>query len=260
MQVCRLVLLVAFVLALDARAVAAQSLLRQYQQARFEAQAEEILRKRGMHAVPRPPDHVPSPADTLMAWWNRHRIEPPPPPPPPSPFLNARWRSLKRLERGWFERTFANTNWAYSGNARHTVLDTTQTPEIRARLEDRFGPPTLTLVETLADTSLATDPYIQFEYWIVLNDSIPLRIMDVGGPLDRGVVLVSSAEMRSKLQELRDALEHELFDEAKEAPYIDYFFDELTSTWYESGFDGRRYSSRTISRPVLLRRRPLRSN
>lgn len=242
---------------LAAQPLAAQSLLQQYQKARFEAQAQEILRRRGLRATPRPPDHVPSAADTLAAWWNRHRVEPPPPPPPPPPFADARWRSLKRLERGWFERTFAGEQWAYAGNSRHIQLDTTETPELRARLEDRFGAPTLTLVETLADTGLATDDYIQFEYWIVVNDSIPVRIMDVGGPLDRGLVLVSSAQMRSQLIALRDALQRLLFEEAKEAPYIDYYFDELTSTWYESGYDGRRYFSKRITQPVLLRRRPL---
>ena len=241
-------------LLVGADTAAAQSILQQYREARFEARAEEILRRHGLRSVPRPPDHVPSAADTLAAWWNRRNVVPEAPPPPP-PFEHARWRPLKRLERGWFERNFADVQWAYSGNARHTRLDTTATPEIRARLEDRFGAPTLSLVEVSRDTTLDTDASIQFEYWVVLNDSIPIRIMDVGGPLDRGVILVSSSRMRDQLPSLRSALQRELFDEATEAPYIDYFFDELTGDWYESGYDGRGYFTRSIQRPAVLRRR-----
>lgn len=233
-----------------------QSLLQQYRDARFEARADEIIRRNGMHARPRPPEHIPSPVDTLAAWWNRHHVEPEPPPPPPAPFERARWRHIKRLEHGWFERSFGDTKWAYSGNARRTLIDTTATPELRARLQSRFGAPTVTLVEAVEDSSFATDPFIQFEYWIVLNDSIPVRIMDVGGPLDRGVVLVSTAAFRERLPALREALQRELFDEVEESAYLDYYFDELTGTWYQSGFDGTRYFTRKISRPVLSRGRP----
>ncbi|HEX7071024.1 MAG TPA: hypothetical protein VF190_09470 [Rhodothermales bacterium] len=243
-------------LAVCVRPAAGQSILQQYQQARFQAKAEEILRRHGMRAVPRPPDHVPSAADTLAAWWNRHFVEPPPPPPPPPPFLNARWRPIRRLGRGYFEREYGSVMWAYAGNARHTRLDTTVTSELRARLESRLGSPTLTLVEVTGDSIPFTDASIQFEYWVVLNDSIPLRIMDVGGPLDRGLILVTTARLREQLPALRDALERELFEEATEEAYVDYYFDELSGLWYRTGYDGRRYFTERIPRPVLVRGRP----
>ena len=242
---------------MNVRPAEGQSLIQQYREALFEARADEILRRHGMRAEPRPPDHMPSDADTLAAWWGRHDVAPPPPPPPPPPFTNARWRHIRRLERSWFERTFADVRWAYAGNAQRTRLDTTMTPELRARLESRFGAPTITLVEMAEETMEWTDEHIQFEYWLVLNDSIPVRIMDVAGPLDRGLIIVSSAEERSRLQDLRSALQRELFESAQEEPYVDYYFDELSGLWYESGYDGARYFTRNISRPVLLRGRPL---
>lgn len=235
----------------------AQSLIEQYRQARFQAEAERLIRSNGLQAVARPPAHLPTWADTLAAFYDRWKKEPPPPPPPPpSPFDDARWRPLKRLERGWFERNFENTAWSFLGNTLFTRLDTTRTTELRARLEARFGPPTLTMVEAAEGSSVSSESYIQFEYWIVVNESIPLRIIDVGGPLDRGLILASDEKMRASLFDLRESLERELYNEIVPAAYEDYYFDQETRFWYVTGFDGSRFYSRRTTRPNLGRGRP----
>ena len=256
MRVCSAGLLL-LIVSLWMQPAAAQSLLQQYREGRFRAQAEKILDRQGLRAKPRPVAHVPSAADTLAAWWSRDEPKVEPPPPLPPPFSDARWRHLRRLERAWFSRTFSDERWAFAGNTQHSALDTTYTHHLRALLEDRFGAPTVTVVEAVESDSLVpVDPHIQFEYWAVVNDTIPVRIMDAGGPLDRGLIVASTASVRDSLTALREALGRELFGGATPLPYVDYYFDELTGLWYETGYDGQTYFRRKIPRPSLERGRP----
>ena len=232
----------------------AQSLLERYRQARFQAEADRLMRVRGLRPETLPPAHLPGWADTLTAFYNRHQEQPVIEPPPPPPFEGARWRPLRRLERRWFERNFESTAWSFLGNTLFTRLDTTLTRELRARLEGRFGPPTLTLVEAQDSTTVSSDRYIQFEYWMLVNETIPLRIMDVGGPLDRGLIIASDQQLRSQLHDLRTALELELYSDTVPTAYQDYYYDQETRNWYLTGFDGSRYFTRRTSRPRLTGR------
>jgi len=166
--------------------------------------------------------------------------------------------ALRRLERGWFERRFAGTGWSFLGSGRYfTIFDTTKTRVLRARLQAQFGEPT----QELADFDLRPpgtnppDEYIQFEYWFVVNDSIPVKVMDAGGPRDRGLILVADQQVRDHLYSLRQALLRPLH-QPKRAPYVDYWYEQETGRWYRAGFDGTDYFLRRISRWQLEPGRP----
>jgi hypothetical protein len=126
-----------------------------------------------------------------------------------------------------------------------TPADTTMTRVLRAKLQAHFGTPT----QVLADFNLRKprDEYVQFEYWLVVNDSIPVKITDANGALDRGLIVATSAAYRDHLFDLRQAILAPVVD-AEPAPYVDYYFETETRRWYRTGYDGQSYFLDPISR------------
>jgi len=237
----------------------AQSLVHMYRSARYQALVQRVFAEHGRAARPMPPEPAPLVTDSMRAKFER--IFPPPPPPEAPPRMVVRkWHHIPRLGRPWFERRFGSGGWSFLGSDDNvTSLDTTFTREIRARLESRFGSPTQTLADLSDLANLNIGDYIQFEYWFVLNDSIPLRVMDVNGPLERGVVVASTQQYRHLLPELRDLLNERLM-QADRAPYADYYYLPEQKIWFITGFDGQRYFLRRVSKPNLRLGRPLLEN
>lgn len=171
-------------------------------------------------------------------------------------------RLASDLERSWFRDRYREVEWSFLGTGiRLTFFDTTRTRALRARLQDQFGDPTRTLAEVysnewaLAPDSTREDP-IQFEYWFVVNDSIPVRVSDINGPMERGVIVSTAREYRDELVALRKGLLHPL-RESEPATYVDYYYEEATRRWYRVGFDGRSYFRERISRfDIVPGRRP----
>ncbi len=173
-----------------------------------------------------------------------------------STFVLERWRVVRRFEQRWFLRRFGQNGWAYLGSNSWTPLDTLRTPELRARLQAHFGDPTRTLAEVDLYQRRPRDEYIQFEYWLVLNDSIPFRIMDVNGPFERGIVVASAPRYRDQLWTIRQALLGRLIIDPRRAPFVDYYYQRETDTWYLTGFDGRAFFLEPIRRPLMIPGRP----
>ncbi len=241
---------------LGASPLRAQSLIEMYRNARFQAQAQQVFDEHGLAAKPMPVDWVPYVSDSMRA--HMARFFPPEIEPPAPPRLEIReWQLIPKLGRSWFERNYGADGWSFLGNNAMTRLDTTFTREIRARLESEFGTPTQTIADLEESENLPLGDLIQFEYWFVLNDSIPLRVMDVNGPLERGVVVASEQKYRHLLPELRDRLDVHLLEHAGRAPYADYYYLPDQRMWFITGFDGRRYFLNRISKPNLRLGRPL---
>jgi len=234
-----------------------QELAEMYRMARFSVQAEAHLEASGMRAAPAEPLHVPSRSDTLLQWIvamsGSARITS-----PAEPFAIDAWRLIRRVERKWFEKHHAGTLWAYLGTESLLPIDTTLTRDLRARLEGYFGPPTQTITEVFSapDTRDARDRYIQFEYWFVLNDSIPLLLMDVNGPLERGLVVSSDYRYRDILLRIRESFMEEFLRSDRRAPYVDYYYNPIESSWYYAGYDGERYFLERTKPPNLALGRP----
>lgn len=236
--------------------VRAQSLIEMYRSARFQARAQQVFDEHGYGAKPMPVDWVPYASDSMSA--RMARIFPPEAEPPAAPRLEIReWQLIPKLGRSWFERNYGADGWSFLGNTAMTRLDTTFTREIRAHLESEFGTPTQTIADLEETENRPLGDFIQFEYWFVLNDSIPLRVMDVNGPLERGVVVASEQKYRHLLPELRDRLDVRLLEHAGRAPYADYYYLPDQRMWFITGFDGRRYFLNRISKPNLRLGRPL---
>ncbi len=237
----------------------AQDLIELYQKAYFNAQARTYFQKHGMRAAPRPVVELPPRSEEHRAWRALLFPEPELPPalPLPAAFRVEAWRPVRRLERFWFERRFPGLRWSYSGNNSRMGLDTSWTRVLRGRLEAAFGPPTQTLIESRRRPGArGAEEYIQFEYWIIANDSIPLLVMDVDGPFDRGLVVATDQRYRNALPDLRVELLRELLKKQFPEPYVDYYFNKDQRQWYRAGFNGARYFQERIAPPDLSRGRP----
>lgn len=216
-------------------------LVRRYQAARYRVLAQQIL-DNGKGRLPAfAPVRIPTPLDTLTMS--------PEPAPDATGFTLRDVRVMRKLERSWFDSTFAATEWAYLGLSRdHTFIDTTQTRDLRARLQAVFGSPT----QTLGDFDLRTprSEYVQFEYWFVVNGDVPVKVSDMDGPRGRGLVVSTDARYRDSLHTLRGALLEPLRS-ARRAPYVDYYYDAEAEQWYRTGFDGTAFFRRR-TRPARM--------
>lgn len=237
-----------------------QDLIERYRQARLRAEANRVLAQHGPRLLPLPPTRAPTRGDTLRAWIAQYQPLPPAPPPEPEPpagLVITSTRLIRKLEYKWFEWRFRETLWSFLGSGTFSPLDTLHSRELRARLEAHFGPPTRTLAELGDPDNLRREEIVQFEYWFVLNDSIPLVLMDVNGPLDRGLVLASDQQYRDLLYNLRETFLKPLVETDLRKPYVDYYFQYETHQWYRAGFDGRQHFLTRIPRPNLALGRPV---
>ena len=225
-------------------------LIERYQAERTRALARRHLRQQG-HWPAHPPTRIPTPTDSLRLV--RPASSSPTAEAPTFPLHDV--RPVRHLERDWFRERFTDTKWSFLGETPdHTFLDTTRTPVLRARLEGRFGAPT----QTLADAPLNDPPTgrAQFEYWFVVNDSIPVQVTDGRGPKGRGLIVAAERAYREQLRALRDTLLAPLRREGS-APHVDYYYDERRERWYRTGFDGRSFFLTPISRgDIVPGRRP----
>lgn len=228
-----------------------QGIIDRYLHARFLSEARQLLDAHGSAASVLAPERLSTTADSLL-------------PPPPDLKAEAREptfeiterRVVQRLERNWFQKTFGDTQWAFLGNSSFlSPLDTTFTRRLRAQLEAQFGPPTLTLADLKLNDEV--EDYIQFEYWFVVNDSIPAIVMDVHGPYDRGVIVATDRRYRAELKAFRDALLRPVLESSSREPYVDYFYDVEVARWYRTGFDGAGYFIEPVPRSqIVAGRRP----
>lgn len=234
------------------------SLVERYRTTRFRMLVQQYLA--GRAGIPgQPPRPLPVEPDSLLGT-RRARASGASSARPSFPVTDV--RRVRDLESGWFQTRYEDVEWSFLGaGTRLTFYDTTRTRDLRARLQAQFGDPTHTMAEVYsrewlrAPDSARADP-VQFEYWFVVNDSIPVRVSDINGPVERGVIVSTDRAHREQLPALRAALFAPL-RRGDRAPYVDYYYEEETRRWYRVGHDGTQFFRERISRfDITPGRRP----
>jgi hypothetical protein len=234
-----------------------QDIIDLFQRQRFRIEAERLIREKGARVQPAQATMLPTRADSVRAVLARFSPHSESPMDAyEAPVVIDQVLVVRRFQRGWFEEQYGATKWSFIGNHRLEEIDTLRTNDLRSRLEAHFGAPSQTLVER-ERLRPRIDEAVQFEYWFVVNDSIPVIVSDVGGPTDRGLVFQTDDRFASQLPALRRALLGVLVDQPARAPYVDYFYHVLSDTWFRTGYDGRRFFMDRIRPPDLTRGRPL---
>ena len=162
------------------------------------------------------------------------------------------WRKTEPDEQNAFLEEFGETYWKASGGAFTTPVDTMRTLELRARLTQLFGTPTRNAAAA-AQERYAGSEHVQFEYWLTVNDSIPMLVMDTNGPLGTGLLVAGPEEQAEHVAHARADLFARLLDASPEVPFLDYYHDFETRRWYRAGFDGVAFFARPVRTPRWAR-------
>lgn len=249
----RALLLAGLLLAVSPSAVQAQDLVSRLRAVRYFAAAHSFIHQQGERRPVRPLQSLPR-ADSLhRAIWNLPFGEIPldlGDPLAVGQLQKVRVQYIPPAARMRYHTLFSMVPWSFLGNERVMAIDTTRTWRLRSALQAAYGSPTRTVAD-LAGTTLSFDNAFQFEYWFIVNDTIPLYVSDTGGPYDRGVLFAVPAPYREHTLDLREALLGAMLESGILAPFADYFFEPETRRWYLAEFTGRRIRVRGIAPPVL---------
>jgi len=228
-----------------------------YADAVFQLSYKAYIDRNGEYVPPLAGSSIPVQSDTLIelgrkaiGFPNSDSIQ-------PFDGKVSSWRLVMVDDRIEWISNYQDTQWAYLGGNFFTQLDTMATPIIRAHLQAYLGSPTHTAIETYLGDPTIGDGMGQFEYWIVVNDSIPVMIMDVLGPFDRGIILATDHRYRSLMFTLRQSLLAKAIRQTVPQPYVDYYYNKVVKQWYSTGFDGNEYFTRPIDPPDFDAGRPV---
>ncbi|MEP0548056.1 MAG: hypothetical protein ABJF88_14065 [Rhodothermales bacterium] len=238
---------------------------------RAKVRMGEIVGEMGIAIPPRGPAEIetePSEAASLLFWWlprsrtPRVALDPiplvapaEPAPEPPAPTLGRiRWDRVGPGEQEAFLDRYREALWTVDGMRFFTALDTIPTPKLRSRLFGLFGAPTRTAIARGVNGFNGNDD-VQFEYWFVVNDSIPFVALDKDGPFGRGLVLAGDFAHTAVLGALKRDFAEQMMTRARPMPYVDYYHSRERNQWYRTGYDGTDYYVREIERPRWAGRR-----
>ena len=245
--------LLAVALLVGADVASSQDLAEHYRRLWFRENAERILERRGMRVEPFQADHLVSDSDSI-----RWRLD-------MAPLLERRpvhvplvqvgsMEAVRRLERPVYEDRFRRIPRSYLGSNVIAPMDTSLTIELRARMEYEYGTPTVVLGDYHSEQR--NQEHIQFEYWFHVNDTIPLVVIDVNGPFERGLVFATHAQYRELLPDLKQYFSRRVTAIEHRRHFADYYYNEADGRWYVTGYDGSRFILRRILRPNLNHGRP----
>lgn len=148
-----------------------------------------------------------------------------------------------------FDRRFSHINWTGQGLNQATAIDNLPTAEIRARLQARFGEPTYTIGELIDKPNFRLGMAVQFEYRFVVNDSIPMMVLDVFGPFGRGLSYTAASRYIDLMPQIKRVFSRMLMEVDTPGNYRDYYYSADRRQWFEVVFREGEATTREIEAP-----------
>lgn len=153
-------------------------------------------------------------------------------------------------DKSEFQEQFSDISWTGQGLYNPTTIDRIPTVELRSRLQAAFGEPTQTIEDLINTSNFRPAKAVQFEYWFIIDDEIPMMILDLDGPFENGLVYVGSSRYIDLMPQIKRTLNRKLMDEAEElAPYSDYFYSPERDQWYLVEYEDGEFNQESIDRP-----------
>ena len=160
---------------------------------------------------------------------------------------------VSRSDRAGFQRRFGNVQWTGAGFEGSTVIDRIPTRELRARLQKVYGDPSQKLRDLIDGANFRPGHYIQFEYWFVVNDEIPMMVLDIDGPFGNGLVFAGASRYVDLMPEIKRTLSGKLMAITELGEYEDHYYDINEQQWYLVRYHDGSFTNEKISRPRSLR-------
>ena len=161
-------------------------------------------------------------------------------------------RKVKHADRAQFHKRFKDIKWTGQGLYQKATIDHVPTIELRARLQTLFGNPTQTLPDMVGKKNFRPGMFVEFEYWFVVNDSIPMMVLDVDGPFENGLVYVGASRYIDLMPEVKRTLSKQLMDVKKLGDFKDYFYSPEREKWFLVEHENGKFSHNQISQPKGL--------
>ncbi|HKJ31718.1 MAG TPA: hypothetical protein VKA34_07815 [Balneolales bacterium] len=158
-------------------------------------------------------------------------------------------KKVSHANRKKFKKRFANYKWTGQGLYKKTTIDHVPTAELRARLQKVFGNPTQKVGDLIHKHNFRPAEYIEFEYWFVVNDSIPMMVLDVDGPFSKGLTYVGASRYIDLMPGIKRTFSKKLMSVKKLAPYSDYFYSPERKKWYLVKYKNGKFSHKRIKQP-----------
>lgn len=162
------------------------------------------------------------------------------------------WRKTAPDEQNSFLEEYRETYWRAATMVMSSPIDTMNTLELRGRLTQLFGTPTRNAAAA-AQERYSGSEFVQFEYWLVVNDSIPLLILDSQGPFGRGLLIAGESDHSEYMQTIKSDLERRLLAAPPTVPFVDYYHDYEQKAWFKAGYDGTAFFTEPIRTPRWAR-------
>lgn len=172
----------------------------------------------------------------------------------PDLFRAPTFRKVDNKDRAAFMSRF-NQMRDMTGNGFQgdTAIDQVPTGELRARLQRQFGDPTVTVVDFVGVKDIRPGNSIQFEYWFIVNDSIPMMILDSDGPFARGLVMGGSSRFVDLMPDVKRAFSDKLMGDRTLAEYQDYFYSPERDQWFRVRYKGGAFDTQPVPVPDHLK-------
>lgn len=148
-----------------------------------------------------------------------------------------------------FDQRFGDISWTGQGLNQTTEIDGLPTAEIRARLQARFGAPTLRIDDLVNKSGFRLGHAIQFEYRFIINDEIPLMILDVFGPFGRGLSYTGASRYIDLMPQIKRTLSRMLMEVDTPGNYSDYYYSTERGKWFEVSFENGNAVTKQIDPP-----------
>ena len=161
-------------------------------------------------------------------------------------------RKISNSERAEFQSKFSSINWTGQGLYNPTTIDRIPTVELRARLQGAFGDPTQTIGDLIME-NFRPGKAVQFEYWFIIDDEIPMMVLDLDGPFENGLVYVGASRYVDMMPQVKRTFTRMLMDQDNQlAPFSDYFYSPEREQWYRVEYRDGDFVREPIERPSIF--------
>lgn len=171
----------------------------------------------------------------------------------PDPFRVPEFRKIELSEAAAFERQHRNVMWSGQGFQGRTAMDQIPAMELRARFQTVFGNPTKRLEDLITRPGFRLAEAIQYEYWFMVNETIPIMVLDIDGPFASGLVYAGPVASMDFLPEIKRALSAKLMGVNELAEFTDIFYSPERNQWFEISYKNGEFETKETSRPARFR-------
>lgn len=165
-------------------------------------------------------------------------------------FEDPEIEKVDRADRSEFQERFSNINWTGQGLYNPTTIDRIPTIELRSRLQAVFGDPTQSIGDLINTRNYRPGKAVQFEYWFIIDDEIPMMILDLDGPFENGLVYVGASRYIDLMPQVKRTFTRMLMEVGDSlASFSDYFYSPERDQWYEVSYNNGEFEREMIDRP-----------